>query len=62
MGEVRPLSSLESEQKVESIRFAVLWQRGHEAPSLDWLNERNNSNFCSQLGQKYSYIGIFPHR
>lgn len=59
MEEVSPLSSLENEQKEESIRSAVLWQRGQEALSLAWLSERSNSNFELQLGQIYSYIGIF---
>ncbi len=58
MEEISPLSSLEKEAKVESIRLAVLWQRGQEAPLLTWLMRRNNSNFKLQSEQTYSYIGI----
>ena len=58
MGVVIPLSSLETEQKVESTRFAVAWHRGQEIPSLALLNGRNSSNFKSHSGHTYSYIGI----
>ena len=59
MGVVSPLSSLETEQKVESTRFAVFWQRGQAIPSLALLKGRNSSNFKSHSGHTYSYIGIF---
>ena len=61
MGAVIPLASLETEQKVESIRCAICWHWGHEAPSLAWLRGRNSSNFKSQSGHTYSYIGISLH-
>ena len=47
-GEVSPLLSLEKQAKADNIRSALLWQRGQEAPSLDWLNGRNSSNLDSQ--------------
>jgi len=57
---VAPLSFLETAAKADSIRSASLWQRGQEASSPAWVNERNSSNFSLQLGHIYSYIGIFP--
>jgi NAD+ synthase len=59
IGVVAPLSSLETEQKVESTRLAVFLQRGQATPSSALLKGRNSSNFISHSGHKYSYIGIF---
>ncbi len=59
-----PLSSVEQQAKVDNTLAALRRQRGQEAPSLDWLIGRFNSNFTSHSGQTYSYIGIFfsPYR
>lgn len=44
--------------KVDILRRAGLWQRGHSAALSDWLRGRNCSNFESHSEQRYSYIGI----
>jgi hypothetical protein len=44
--------------KVDILRRAGLWQRGHSAGLADWLRGRSCSNFASHSEQTYSYIGI----
>jgi len=56
---VIPLLLLEKEANVESIRSALLWQRGQGDFSSHWLIERSSSNFKPHLEQEYSYSGIF---
>ena len=58
MEELSPLSSLEKQAKVESIRGASCWHWGQEVDSLARLNGLSSSNCKPHSGQRYSYIGI----
>jgi hypothetical protein len=44
--------------KVDILRRAGLWQRGHSAGLSAWLKGRNSSNLESHSAQRYSYIGM----
>jgi hypothetical protein len=50
--EIKPL-------KMDILRRAGLWQRGHSAVLPAWLKGRNCSNLESHSEQRYSYIGIY---
>ena len=57
-----PSIPFEKEAKREKDLFAACSHFGQVAPSLLLLTGRSNSNLQSQLGQKYSYIGIVSLR
>jgi hypothetical protein len=44
--------------KVDILRRAGLWQRGHSAVLSDWLRGRICSKLQWQCGHRYSYIGM----
>ena len=49
-----PLADVLKQAKLDILRRAGLWQRGHSAPLSDWLSGRICSNLFSQPGQIYS--------
>jgi len=53
-GVTLPSALFEEQAKEEKTLPAVLWHRGQEAASLDWLRGRSRANRDLQAGQKYS--------
>jgi hypothetical protein len=53
-GVTSPSALFEEQAKEEKTLSALLWHRGQEAASFDWLRGRSRSNLHLQAGQKYS--------
>jgi len=49
-----PLADVLKQAKLDILRRAVLWHRGHSAALSDWLSGRICSNLFLHSGQMYS--------